>query len=85
MLHNYTQMICIKRYRWKRQTCTCVTAAKHADALSETQIFQVRSLALLFFLTPKVIKYMPSASRVVATSTKPTAIEVFFMVTAYIL
>ena len=58
---------------------------EHKDALSETQIFQVRSLALLFFLAPKVVKYMPSASWVVAINTNPTVIGVFFMVTACIL
>ena len=66
-------------------TCTCVTAAKHTDALSETQIFQVRSLALLFSLAPKVIKHMPSASWAVAMTTNPAVIGVFFMVTACIL
>ena len=66
-------------------TCTCVTAAKHTDALSETQIFQVRSLALLFSLPHKITKYMASASWTATMTTNPAVIEVFFMVTAYIL
>jgi len=57
----------------------------YTDGLNETQFFRVRSLALRSLSAARVIKHMPIASWAAAITPNPTAMRVFFMVTAYIL